>query len=81
MKAIDDPIVKELVRLCYGAILLRFLRPVGLSDDEYREQLPVASVDMVFIVEGLKKSFSELDIVERILRGESLLQAADWDNL
>lgn len=79
LDSLDDPVVRELVRLCLAEARMRFMRPQGMSEAQWQMQLPVSPFDMEFFASVVTKALSRRDVLERILAGESLAQATGWD--
>lgn len=76
---IDAPILKNAVQFSLAKARMRFIREAGEDEYAWRTQLPAAPFDMGFFASVLKEVFSRPEVVERILRGESIEQATGWD--
>ena len=79
LNAIDDQVVRSLVRLCVSQARMRFVRRVGESDIDYEAHLPLESFDMEFFVSVLREAFANPAVIGRILAGETLEAAVGWD--
>ena len=75
----SDPVTSNVLRFCLAKARMRTMRWQGLSEDEWVSKLPVGPFDMQFFVEVLRDAFSRPDIIESLLRGESLESATGWD--
>lgn len=76
---VDDPITRELMALCVAKARMKFMRWHGMSEAEWRAQLPVSPFDMRFFVSVMKDVFSNKQVIRRILDGESIASATEWD--
>jgi hypothetical protein len=76
---VKDPVARNVVTLCLTRARMRFMRWQGTTEDEWKAQLPTADLDMAFLASVLEEVFSKRDVVDRILRGESIASATDWD--
>jgi len=79
LASVDDPITGELIRLCVAAARMRFMRLKDSTDAEWEARLPSAPFDMEFFVSVLQEVFSRREVLERVLRGESVASATGWD--
>jgi hypothetical protein len=79
LAGVDDPVTKNLMRLCVAEARMRLVRWKDLSDAEWEAQLPIAPFDFEFFISVLKHVFSKRETLERVLRGESLDYATGWD--
>jgi hypothetical protein len=77
--SIQDQVVKNLVVMGVAEARMRLARRVGQTEKEWREALPSEPLDMHFFVRVLAAAFSERDVVQAVLDGKSLPEAAGWD--
>lgn len=77
--SIEDPVVKNLVRVSVAEARMRFMRSPTETEEEWVSRLPAAPFDMEFFASVLTKVFSRRQIIERLMQGESIEQASDWD--
>ena len=79
LQEMDDPIAGELMKLCLAAARMRFVRWEGLSSTEWEARLPKSPFDMEFFACVLKDVFSKREVLERVLRGETVASATGWE--
>jgi hypothetical protein len=79
MAAVTDPITRNLMTIALAAARMRFMRAANLSQAEWEARLPLAPFDLEFFASVLEQVFSKHEIIERVLRGESVPSASGWD--
>ena len=77
--SIVDPVQERLVRVAVAEARRRFMRPTDMLELEWRKQLPAAPFDMEFFASIMKDLFSNRELIDRLLRGESIEAATGWD--
>ena len=78
-RAIDDPVVRNLVILGIAEARMHAVRRVQQSEADWRLSLPERPFDMKFFASVLVSVFNKRDIVQGVLNGQDLAQASDWD--
>jgi hypothetical protein len=76
--ATEDVVVRDLLKLGYAATVLRVARLEGETDDEWSARVPQAPIDMNFLVEVLRATFSQKDVLKKVLEGHSIADASGW---
>ena len=79
VQAIEDPVVRNLVTVVFGAARLRTVRQVGESEAGWRARFPAADFDMVFLVRAVEAALRDTALVRALLDGQSIERAAGWD--
>jgi len=77
--SVDDSVTANLLQLCLARMLMRHARAEGVTEMQFRSQLPVAPIDMEFVVSALKEVFSNRQLLEKIMQGQSIAAATGWD--
>ena len=75
---VDDPSVRNLVRLAVSDVRKRFIRWEGQSEEDWRAALPSADFDIAFFVRAAITTFSKQSMLLRLMYGESLEESSGW---
>ncbi len=79
VSGIQNPIVRELGRFALAEARVRFMPTAAGDSDRSIGSRPDADFDMLFFAEVVVGIVAQTDIIQRLLSGESLSQAAGWD--
>jgi hypothetical protein len=76
---IADPVVRNLVMFALAEARMRAIRRVGQDEAGWRAGLPEQPFDMDFFAIVASSLFGKTEIVRRILDGQNLAEASDWN--
>jgi hypothetical protein len=76
--SIDDSITRNLVQIVVAELRRRSVPPKA-ANNQWRENLPEAPIDMVFLVHVLTAVMKDHRLLADLLAGKTLEQAAGWD--
>lgn len=79
LSSVEDEVTKNLMKMGFAVARMRYIRWKDMTDAEWEARLPAAPFDMEFFASVLKDVFSEREVLERVLRGESIASATGWD--
>ena len=79
VRSIVDPTVRNLVLLAVGTARTRLARRVEQSESLWEAGLPQQPFDMKFFASTLLTTFSDTDVLTRIINGASVAEATGWD--
>jgi hypothetical protein len=78
LESMTDPIQRNLVRVAIAKARMRFMRPTTMGEAEFVAQLPSESFDMGFFASLMKDLFANRELLNRLLRGDSIEEASEW---
>lgn len=76
INAVNDPVLKTLLRAALGALAYQYFAAYAENDLTPGKYLPTAPFDTAFYVQLVKNIFSDKDAIKRVLEGE--LNALEW---
>lgn len=79
LSSVDDAVTKNLMTMGLGIARMRYVRWNEMTDAELEARLPAAPFDMEFFAYVLRDLFSDREVLERVLAGESIASATGWD--
>ena len=78
--SIEEPVTRNLVLFAIAEARRRTIRWVDQDESDYRRGLPSQPFDMEFFASVLTSLFEKSDIVRRVLDGQTLAQASEWES-
>ncbi len=71
MLAIRDPITRRLVKDALGIATSRYVKPDGVSDEQFLAELPAEPLDLAELVGVVERLCADHDRLRRILAGDA----------